>query len=360
MRPQRKQSLSVLPFPPPFVLPLLESCRGLVKTFLPLLICLPLLPCAALACSRCVRTQPRGGTHQQAHACSKLHERTLTTDVPVLSSRVFSRPAGRSVWKRMIKFRSRKAPPHHGSKPFVTSLDQFLILSVHHDFLDHFFSCIATLAINFVKLRLQFSPNLLQHRQGPNCKLSCGATMVPAQDTWFAHRSDSPVLPFWTLEFSMNDDDVCTQRSPTAKCRTVPNPSRTIPNAAVASDLNRHVATQTEVIHNRLQFHPFCRCSHHRCQFGLPTAQGQDSHGFGPRLHKLTAPHRHSSHCRFSRGIASSKVCVAKHLNIAVQLGPCISAGHSRVPSSGKINTFTKIKSTPKRQTRIKLQTLRI
>ena len=34
MRPQRKHSLSVLPFPPPFVLLLLESCRDLVKTFL--------------------------------------------------------------------------------------------------------------------------------------------------------------------------------------------------------------------------------------------------------------------------------------------------------------------------------------
>ena len=37
MRPQRKHSLSVLPFPPPLVLPLIESCRGLVKTFLPFL-----------------------------------------------------------------------------------------------------------------------------------------------------------------------------------------------------------------------------------------------------------------------------------------------------------------------------------
>ena len=32
-RPQGKHSLSVLLFPPPSVLPLLESCRGFVKTF---------------------------------------------------------------------------------------------------------------------------------------------------------------------------------------------------------------------------------------------------------------------------------------------------------------------------------------
>ena len=38
MRPERKHALSVLPFPPPLVLPVLESCWGLVKTFLPFLI----------------------------------------------------------------------------------------------------------------------------------------------------------------------------------------------------------------------------------------------------------------------------------------------------------------------------------
>ena len=33
MRPQRKHAVAVLPFPPPFVLSLIRSCRGLVKTF---------------------------------------------------------------------------------------------------------------------------------------------------------------------------------------------------------------------------------------------------------------------------------------------------------------------------------------
>ena len=118
----------------------------------------------------------------------------------------------------MIEFRSRTAPPPHGWKPFVPySLVQFLILSIHHDFLDHFCSCIATLAIICVKLRLEVSPYFLQHRQGPNCKLLCGATMVPAQDTWFVHLSDSPVLTIWRLEFPLNEHDVAP------KCLQQPN-----------------------------------------------------------------------------------------------------------------------------------------
>ena len=32
--------------------------------------------------------------------------------------------------------------------------------------------------------------------------------MVPAQDTWFVYRSDSPVLPFWSLECSLSEHDV--------------------------------------------------------------------------------------------------------------------------------------------------------
>ena len=54
-------------------------------------------------------------------------------------------------------------------------------------------------------------PVLASTPTGPNCKLSCGATMVPAQDTWCVHRSGSPVLPFWTLEFSLSEDDVAHQ-----------------------------------------------------------------------------------------------------------------------------------------------------
>ena len=38
MHPQRKHSLSVLPFPPPLVLPLVASYQGLVETFMPFLI----------------------------------------------------------------------------------------------------------------------------------------------------------------------------------------------------------------------------------------------------------------------------------------------------------------------------------
>ena len=53
-----------------------------------------------------------------------------------------------------------------------------------------------------------FPPYLLEHRQRPNCKLLCGATEVRAQDTWFVHRSDSPVLTFWRLGFSLDEHDV--------------------------------------------------------------------------------------------------------------------------------------------------------
>ena len=37
-------------------------------------------------------------------------------------------------------------------------------------------------------------------RQGPSYTFSSGA-----EDTWFVHRSDSPVLTFWKLEFSPNE-----------------------------------------------------------------------------------------------------------------------------------------------------------
>ena len=45
-------------------------------------------------------------------------------------------------------------------------------------------------------------------RQGPNYTFSCSAAVVLAQDTWFVHRSDSPVLTFWKLEFSPNERGV--------------------------------------------------------------------------------------------------------------------------------------------------------
>ena len=54
-----------------------------------------------------------------------------------------------------------------------------------------------------------YSKNFVhRQRQGPSCTLSCGATMVLDQDTWFGRRSDSPVLTFWRLEFSLNEHGV--------------------------------------------------------------------------------------------------------------------------------------------------------
>ena len=45
-------------------------------------------------------------------------------------------------------------------------------------------------------------------RQGPHCTFSYSATMVPVQDSWFVHRSDSPVLTFLKLEFFLNEHGV--------------------------------------------------------------------------------------------------------------------------------------------------------
>ena len=45
-------------------------------------------------------------------------------------------------------------------------------------------------------------------QQGLDGTFSCGAAVVPAQDTWFVHRSDSPVLTSWKLEFSLNERGV--------------------------------------------------------------------------------------------------------------------------------------------------------
>ena len=139
------------------------------------------------------------------------------------------RSAGRSVVKNMIQFRSRKTPPY-GCKPFVSySLDQFLILSIHHDFLDHF--CL--------KLQLQVSPCWTQHQQEPNYKVLSDATMVLAQDTWFGRRSDSPVLKFWRRESSPNERDAESSSEPVNH-----------PNCCSFVRLNRYVATQTEVVQN--------------------------------------------------------------------------------------------------------------
>ena len=61
--------------------------------------------------------------------------------------------------------------------------------------------------------------------------------------------------------------------------------------------LNCHVATQTEVDQNCLQTHAFGCCPRHRCQFRLSTAQGEDSHSFGPRFHEL-ATSRRAPNCK--------------------------------------------------------------
>ena len=73
----------------------------------------------------------------------------------------------------------------------------------------------------------------------------------------------------------------CTHKSPTAKCRTFPNPSRwTIPIAAVAPDL---IATWP---HKQKSFN--IDCSPIPSVAALTTAaQDQDSHNLGPRFHEF-------------------------------------------------------------------------
>ena len=135
-------------------------------------------------------------------------------------------------------------------------LDEFSILSIHHNPLDHSCPRVTFLWTNFQFVHSSQSswPILSMHRgvlnefliptafittchyqrQGPNYTFSCAAAVVLAQNTWFVHHSDSPTLDILETGRAW----CCTHKSLTAKCRTLPNPSRwTIPIAAVASDL---------------------------------------------------------------------------------------------------------------------------
>ena len=158
-------------------------------------------------------------------------------------------------------------------------------------------------------------------RQVPNYTSSCGSNV--------SHHSDSPTLTFERREFSPNEHGV----APTSLQQ--PKVELFLIRAGEPCQLLRLRQPEsprghTNRIHSTLTAVP-CRCFHHRCLFRLSTAQGEDSHSFGPRFHELATPHRITSHSGFSRGVASSTVCITKHFNIVVQLGPCISAGHSRV-----------------------------
>ena len=63
-----------------------------------------------------MRSQPRGGTPQQAHAYSRLHHRFLPTKILVLSGACF-KPRRASRVGRMIKFKNRKTRPVPDRKP---------------------------------------------------------------------------------------------------------------------------------------------------------------------------------------------------------------------------------------------------
>ena len=101
-----------------------------------------------------------------------------------------------------------------------------------------------------------------------------------------------------------------THKSPTDKCRAFPNPSQwTIPIAAVASDL---IATWP---HKQKSFKS--DCSPIPCVAALTTAANSDSPLLKARTptvldHALAAT-CHNTPTGFSRGLASSKVCITKH-----------------------------------------------
>ena len=205
-------------------------------------------------------------------------------------------------------------------------LDEFSILSIHHNPLDHFCPCIACSERVEIDASTQHHPTAFittchHQRQGQNYTFSHSAAMVLVRGTLFVHRSDCPVLTFWKLKFSQNEHGV----APTSLQQP------TIPIAAVESDL---IDTWP---HKQKSFK--INCSPIPSVAALTTAASSDSpllkartpkvldHAFTNwSLHIATLP------CvGFSRGVASSKVCITKHLNIVVQLGPWVSAGHSRV-----------------------------
>ena len=175
------------------------------------------------------------------------------------------------------------------------------MFSIHHHFLDHFCLCVMTLWTN--SQFCSFVTTLLttfvhRQRQGPSCTLACGATMVLAQDTWFGRRLDSsPVLTFWRFEFSLIEHGVAP--------------------------------TGLQQLNVELFLIRGGDCSPIPFVAALTTAANSDSpllkaktpivldHAYTNwPLHIATPP------TRFSRGAASSKVCIAEHLNLGVHLGP--------------------------------------
>ena len=53
-----------------------------------------LAKCATVACSRRMRSQPRGGTPQKAHAYNRYHSSIIATPIPCTFWRVFYAPPG--------------------------------------------------------------------------------------------------------------------------------------------------------------------------------------------------------------------------------------------------------------------------
>ena len=212
-------------------------------------------------------------------------------------------------------FRSRKTPPR---------LQAVWFLLTSADCCNFLFSRISRPTTSITTCHHQ--------RQGPNYKFSCGAAGGPAQDTWFVHNSDSPVPKFWKLEFSVNEHVVVPTSLQPPNIGLFPvRAGGQFVIAAVASDL---IATWP---HKQKSFR--IDCGPTPSVAALTTAANSDSpllttrtplvldHAFTNwPLHIAAPPHWIFSWSGIQQHFASPT-----HLNIVVQLGPWISAGHSWV-----------------------------
>ena len=156
-------------------------------------------------------------------------------------------------------------------------------------------------------------------RQGPNLHAFVWRNNGSGP-RYFVRHSDSPVLTFWRLEFSVNEHVV----APTGLQQ--PNVGLFLIRAGGPSQLLQSRQTLSPCGHTKRSRSKLTAVPHLLLLLSppLPIRTLRCSR---PRLPQFwTTPsrigHSNTSHCGFSRGVASSKVCIAKHLNIAVQLGP--------------------------------------
>ena len=133
--------------------------------------------------------------------------------------------------------------------------------------------------------------------------------MVPAQDTWFVHRSDCPALTFGKLEFSLNEHGVAPTSLPQPNVGLFPiragGPSRLLRLRQIKlprGHANRSRSELTAVSFLLLLLSPPRPIRTLHC-FG-PGLPVLDNAFTNWPLHIATPPT-----VDFSRGVASSTVC---------------------------------------------------